>query len=163
MFQPNSGIDVLDALQVADMLPSKTIPEVGGKGHTRTLKAKTNSSTTTAPPTKKARACSVGVGVGEDEVEDEDSPRNVTTMNASFSSTSTFQISNTKVCSLLRHAQFYSNTRSEMQKCEKESNLFILRTCPKCVQWFSRRRWRRALPLFSRRSQGLYHQEINEK
>jgi hypothetical protein len=105
-FHPDFRINI-DALQVADMLPSKTIPEVSGKGHTRTLKAMTKPRTTTAPPTKKVRACSVGVG--EDEVGNEDSPCNITTMNASLSSTSLHQILNIKVCSLLCHAQFHSN------------------------------------------------------
>jgi hypothetical protein len=80
------------------MLPSKTIPEVGGKGRPCALKATANSRTTTAPPTKKARPApraSPG-GIGEDEVEDEDRSRNITTMNVSFSSTSSFQITNTK-------------------------------------------------------------------
>jgi hypothetical protein len=147
------------------MLPSKTIPEVGGKGHPRALKATVNSRTITAPPTKKAkpvRACSGGIG--EDEVEDEDHSRNITTMNASFSSTSSFQITNTKkVCSLSRHALFDSNQRSEGPKYEKEPGLFILRHCLKRVQWFSRRHRRCPLSLFSWRSQDLYHQEINEE
>ncbi|KAI0282623.1 hypothetical protein BC826DRAFT_974203 [Russula brevipes] len=39
--------------EVANILPSKTIPEVSGKGHTRTLKATTNSRMTTTPLKKK--------------------------------------------------------------------------------------------------------------
>ncbi|KAI0280551.1 hypothetical protein BC826DRAFT_975242 [Russula brevipes] len=39
--------------EVADILPLKTIPEVSGKGHTRTLKATTNSRMTTTPLKKK--------------------------------------------------------------------------------------------------------------
>ena len=81
--------------QLADMLPSKTIPEVHGKGHT--LKPKTKAKTTTAPPKKKARACSVEV----EEIEDEDSPRNTAVRNATISPTSSFQIPHsTKVCYL---------------------------------------------------------------
>jgi hypothetical protein len=84
-------------------------------------------------------------------------------MNASFSSTSSFQVPNTKVCSLLCRAHFHSDQRSEGQKYEEESSLFILRSRLERVQWFSRRHWRHSLSLFSWRSQDLYHQEINEK
>jgi hypothetical protein len=136
------------------MLPSKTIPEVGGKGRPHTLKVTVNSRTITAPPTKKARpARPCSGGIGEDEVKDEDRSRNITMMNASFSSTSSFQIMNTKkVCSLSCHAQFDSNQRSEGPKYEKEPGLFILQSCLKHVQWFSRRHRRCALLLFSWRA-----------
>lgn len=147
------------------MLPSKTIPEVGGNGHTRTLKAMTKSRTTTVPPTKKPKACSVGVD--EDKGDDEDSPCNITTstlMNASLSSTGSFNKLNLKkVRSLICHAQYHSNQCSERQKYEKESDLSVLQSCHKWVRRFSRRHRRRSLSLFSWRSQGLYNQKVYEE
>jgi hypothetical protein len=143
------------------MLPLKTIPEVSGKEHPCTLKATVNARTMTAPPKKKVRAHSVGIG--EDEVEDEDCSYNTTMMNASFSSTSSFQVMKSKkVCSLSCHAWFDSNQHSEGPKYEKEPDLFILPSHHQCVQWFSRRHWRCALSLFSWCLQDLYYQEINE-
>ena len=126
-FQADFRIDI-DALQVADMLPSKTILEVSGKGHTCTLKAMTKSRTITAPQTKKAKACSAGVN--ENKGNDEDSPCNITmltVMNVSLSSTSSFNKLNLKkVHFLICRVQYHSNQCSEHQKYEKESNLSIL-------------------------------------
>jgi hypothetical protein len=107
MVLPDFGTNDFNTLQVADMLPSKTIPEVNRKRHTHTLKAK--AKTTTAPPNNKARARSVEV---EETKDDDSSPRNITTRNAtnassnaSISSISSFQISHPKkVCSLLCRA-----------------------------------------------------------
>jgi len=144
------------------MLPSKTIPEVSGKGHARTLKASTKSRTTTAPPTKKVKVSSAGAD--EDDDVDEDSPCKVTAMNASISSTSSFNNLNlNKVYSLLRRAQYHSNLCLEGQKYEKESDIFILSSRHNWVGWFSRRHRRRPLSLFSWRSQGLYNQKIDEE
>jgi hypothetical protein len=81
--------------QLAEMLPSKTISKIHGKGHT--LKPKTKVKATTAPPKKKVRACSVEVK----EIEVEDSPHNTAMRNATTSLTSSFQILNSmKVCYL---------------------------------------------------------------
>jgi hypothetical protein len=81
--------------QLAEMLLSKTIPEIHGKCHT--LKLKTKAKATMAPPKKKARACSVEVK----EIEDEDSPHNTAMRNATISLTSSFQILNSmKLCYL---------------------------------------------------------------
>jgi hypothetical protein len=107
MVLPDFGTNDFYTLQVADMLPSKTIPKVNRKRHTRTLKAKVKM--TMAPPNNKARARSVEVEETED---DNSSPRNITTRNTtnassnvSISSTSSFQISHPKkVCSLLCRA-----------------------------------------------------------
>ena len=89
--------DIYTTSQIADMLPSKTIPEASnGKGPTCTLKPKVTAKPT-APPMKKTRTCSIEVK----EIEDEDSPRNVATRNGSISSTSSFEIPNLKkVCSV---------------------------------------------------------------
>jgi hypothetical protein len=92
--------DIYTTSQIADMLPSKTIPEASnGKGPTRTLKPEVMAKAT-APPKKKTRTCSVEV----EEIEDEDSSRNIAARNGSVSSTSSFQIPNSKkVCSVLLH------------------------------------------------------------
>lgn len=60
------------------MLPSKTIPEVNRKGHTRILKAK--AKTTTGPPKNKSRARSIEV----EETEDDDTTGIITERNTSF-------------------------------------------------------------------------------
>jgi hypothetical protein len=81
--------------QLADMLPSKTVPEVHAKHHT--LKPKANARITTARPKKKVRACSVEV----EGIEDNDSPRKTAVRNVTISPTSSFHISNhTNVCYL---------------------------------------------------------------
>jgi hypothetical protein len=59
---------ILKFFQLADMLPSKTIPEVNWKGQGRTLKPKAKVLTA-APPKKKVKTHSVEV----EEIEDEDS------------------------------------------------------------------------------------------
>jgi hypothetical protein len=83
-------------LQIADMLPSKTVPEVNNaKKHwqTWTLRPKPKVKVTaTAPPKKKARACLVEV----EEIEDEDNACNITAKNSNISPTSSFQIPDTK-------------------------------------------------------------------
>ena len=87
-------LKIVDFSQVADMLPSKTIPEVNnGKKLMRkpTRKAKV-SATVTVPPKKKVRVRSVEV----EEIEDEDSTRNITARNSSISQTSSFEIPNIK-------------------------------------------------------------------
>ncbi|KAI9440228.1 hypothetical protein F5148DRAFT_1293566 [Russula earlei] len=58
--------------EIADMLPSKTIPEVSNKkGRMHVLKPKIKMKSMPAPPKKKARTCSVEV----EEIDDTDSPR----------------------------------------------------------------------------------------
>jgi len=79
-------------LQIADMLPSKTVPEINnGKKQTHTLKPKVKV-TTTAPLKKKARPHSVEV----EKIEDEDSAWNITMRNSGISLKSSFQILDTK-------------------------------------------------------------------
>jgi hypothetical protein len=51
---------ILKIFQLADMLPSKTIPEVNRKGQGRTLKPKAKVLTA-APPKKKVKTHSVEV------------------------------------------------------------------------------------------------------
>jgi|SRR5271156_1396086 len=86
----------INTLQVADMLPSKTIPEVSNKkGHRRILNPKIKTKPTAAPPSKKARTFSVEV----EEIEDEDSPRRTAARNASISPTSSFEIPDPKKAS----------------------------------------------------------------
>ncbi|KAF8813537.1 hypothetical protein BYT27DRAFT_7035532, partial [Phlegmacium glaucopus] len=78
--------------QIADMLPSKTIPEASNrKGPTCTLKPKVTAKAM-APPKKKTRTRSVEV----EEIEDEDGSYNVAARNGSISSMSSFQIPNSK-------------------------------------------------------------------
>src|SRR5271155_4088211 len=90
----------INTLQIADMLPSKTIPEVSNKkGHTCVLKPKIKTKPTPAPPRKKARTCSVKV----EEFEDNDSPRRTAARNASISPTSSFKILNPKKASFVLH------------------------------------------------------------
>ena len=68
------------SLQVADMLPSKTIPELNN-GNRCMLKPKPKKKTIAATPPKKVKACSVKV----EEIEDNDSPHNITSRNAGIS------------------------------------------------------------------------------
>ncbi|KAH9160626.1 hypothetical protein EDB89DRAFT_871052 [Lactarius sanguifluus] len=70
--------------EIADMLPSMTVPEVKSrKGHALKPKRKAN---TTAAPAKKARTCSVRA----EQVEDEDSLYSTATRNATISPMSSF-------------------------------------------------------------------------
>lgn len=72
---------IFKIFQLADMLPSKTIPEDNRKSQGRTLKPKAKTSMTmTAPPKKKVKTVRV------EEVEDEDSAQNLLNRNASVSS-----------------------------------------------------------------------------
>ncbi|KAF8219691.1 hypothetical protein L208DRAFT_1338569 [Tricholoma matsutake] len=76
--------------EIADMLPSKTIPEVNhdnGKKPTHALKPKVKV-TATAPLNKKARARSVEV----EEIEDKDSACNIAARNNGISLASSFEI-----------------------------------------------------------------------
>lgn len=102
--------DIMDISneEIADMLPSKTIPEVNrdnGKKPTRALKPKVKV-TAAAPPKKKARARSVEV----EEIEDKDSARNVAARNNGISPASSFEIPGTKGVSRvpLHLGYFYS-------------------------------------------------------
>lgn len=89
---PILRLTVVYTLQIADMLPSKTVPEINnGKKQMRALKPKVKV-TATAPPKKKVRSHSVEV----QEIEDEDSARNIAMRNSGFSPTSSFQIPDTK-------------------------------------------------------------------
>jgi hypothetical protein len=84
----------VNTLQIADMLPSKTIPEVNcdnGKKLTHVLKPKVKVMVT-APLKKKARACSVEV----EEIEDKDSMHNIAARNNGISPESSFEIPSTK-------------------------------------------------------------------
>lgn len=82
------------------MLPSKTIPEVNnGKNSKQTRKSRPKVAIAIAPPKKKARVCSVEV----EEIEDEDSTHNITARNGGISSTSSFEIPNTKKVNYILH------------------------------------------------------------
>src|SRR5277367_3929377 len=79
----------INTLQVADMLPSKTIPEVSNKkGHRRILNPKIKTKPTAAPPSKKARSCSIEV----EEIEDEDSPRRTISLHRASLHANTIRI-----------------------------------------------------------------------
>jgi hypothetical protein len=92
--------------QLADMLPSKTIPEVHGKGHT--LKPRANVRMTTAPPKKKARVCSIE----DEEINDDDSPCNTAARNVTISPNSSFEIViPTKVCYLSCYVYYFQFTK----------------------------------------------------
>src|SRR6267154_1819394 len=113
---PNFGTSNANTLQVADMLPSKTIPEANRKRHARTLKAKAKK--TGDPPKNKAR----GHSIETEETEDDDHPRNSTSasFNVSIESITEFQFSHPKkVCSLLCCAQFHFNQGCRRQKLRK--------------------------------------------
>jgi hypothetical protein len=69
---------ILKFFQLADMLLSKTIPEVNRKGQGCTLKPKAKVLMA-APPKKKVKTHSVEV----EEIEDEDSTQNLHNWNAS--------------------------------------------------------------------------------
>ncbi|KAF8801338.1 hypothetical protein BYT27DRAFT_7115152, partial [Phlegmacium glaucopus] len=82
----------VDILQIADMLPSKTVPEVNNsKKQTRAPKPKAKVMAV-APPKKKARVRSVEV----EEIEDQDSMRNIAARNSAISPTHSFHIPDTK-------------------------------------------------------------------
>jgi hypothetical protein len=94
----------IDTLQIADMLPSKTMPEVNTKKKpTRTLKP-TTIKVATVPPKKKARACFVEV----EEIEDEDSTCNTNARNSGISPTSSFQILGTKKVTHILYRRYFS-------------------------------------------------------
>ncbi len=117
MFYPNVGTNDVNTLQVADMLPSKTIPEVNRKGHACILKVKAKIIMALK---NKARDCFIEV----EETEDDNSPRNVTvrhvSLNVSITLITSFQFSSPKkVCSLLCHTQFHFNQNSRRQKLQK--------------------------------------------
>jgi hypothetical protein len=69
--------DINSTAQIADILPSKTMPETSnGKGAARTLKPKVKATAPgPGPPKKKARI---------KEIKDEDSPRNISARNGMF-------------------------------------------------------------------------------
>jgi hypothetical protein len=80
----------VDASQIADMLPSKTVPDANnGKKPKRKPKPKVMA---TAPPKKKARASSVEI----EEIEDEDSTHNIAARNNGISPTNSFKIPDKK-------------------------------------------------------------------
>jgi hypothetical protein len=105
------------------MLPSKTIPEVNRKGHTRTLKAK--AKMTTGPRKNKARARSIEV----EETEDNDTTGNITKRNASFNASITSispeSFHPKKVCSLFMLRDFISIRVSQKAKNMKKSPIYL--------------------------------------
>jgi hypothetical protein len=85
-------------LQIADMLPSKTVPEINnGKKQICRLKLKVKVMAT-APLKKKVRAHSVEA----EEIEDEDSTHNIAMQNSGISLTSSFEIPDTKKVSQVK-------------------------------------------------------------
>jgi len=106
--------------QIADMLPSKTIPEASnGKGPTHALKSKV---TAMAPLRKKIRTCTTEV----EEIKDTDSTCNIAVWNGSNLSMSSFQIPHSKkVCHVLSHMISFYLVLIEGQH-ETEPNLLIL-------------------------------------
>jgi hypothetical protein len=96
----------IDTLQIADMLPSKTMPEVNTKKKPmHALKPTTIKVAMVLQllPKKKARACLVEV----EEIEDKDSACNINVRNSGISPTSSFQIPGTKkVTHILYHKYF---------------------------------------------------------
>ena len=109
--------------QVAEMLPSKTIPEVNnGKNLKQTCKSRPKAAMATAPPKKKVRACSVEV----EEIDDEDSTHNIATRNSGISPTSSFEIPNTKmVCYILHYGCFLFHWRSQKGRNMKKSPIYL--------------------------------------
>jgi hypothetical protein len=82
----------IDTLQIADMLPLKTMPEVDTKKKPmRALKQKAVKVGMVLPK-KKVRASSVEV----EEIEDEDSAHCINARNSGISPASSFQILDTK-------------------------------------------------------------------
>jgi hypothetical protein len=94
----------IDTLQIADMLPSKTVPGVNTrKKPTCTLKP-TTIKVAMVPPKKKARACSVEV----EESEDKDSAHNINARNSGISPTSSFQIPGMKKVTHILYCRYFS-------------------------------------------------------
>jgi hypothetical protein len=111
------------------MLPSKTIPEVNRKGHTRIPKVK--AKLTAAPPKTKERAHSVET----EETEDDNCSRNITMRNVSFnasnasiskSPTSSFQISNPKKVQYVHFYVVHNFASIRVLDGQEESNLLVL-------------------------------------
>ena len=148
----------IDTLQIADMLPSKTMPEVNTKKKQMCTLKPTTIKVVMVPPKKKARACSVEV----EEIEDEDSTRNINARNSSVSPTSSFQITGMKkVTCILYHRYFswisVSEFKKRWPKCEKEPNLSLLQDRHQWACWYSRRQWGCSLPLSPQCSQALHN------
>ena len=132
----------IDILQLADMLSSKTMPEVSTKKKPMHALKPTTIKVATVPPKKKARACSGEV----EEVEDKDSACNINARNSSISPTSSFQILGMeKVTQILYRRYFSWISVSEFEKrwpkCEKEPDLSLLWDCHQWACRYSRRRW----------------------
>jgi hypothetical protein len=86
----------IDTLQIADMLPSKTVPEVNTKKKQTRGALKPTDKVAMVPPKKKARASLVEV----EEIEDEDSMRRINERNSGISPASSFEIPDTKKVTL---------------------------------------------------------------
>jgi hypothetical protein len=117
----------IDTLQIADMLPSKTVPEVNTKKKPMHALKQKAVKVGMVPPKKKARASSVEV----EEIEDEDSACHINVRNSSISLASSFQILDmNKVTHILYCICFSLISISEFKKCqlkhEKEPDLSLL-------------------------------------
>ena len=75
-------------MKIADILPSKTVPEVNNKKK-QTRARKPTTATAAVPLKKRARMCSDKV----EEIEDEDGAHSITPKNTGISPTSSFQMS----------------------------------------------------------------------
>jgi hypothetical protein len=102
-------------LQIADMLPSKTMPGVNTKKELMCALKQKAVKVGMVPPKKKVRASSVEV----EEIEDADSTHCINVRNSSISPASSFQILDTqKVTCILYYTCSPLISISEFKKCQ---------------------------------------------
>jgi hypothetical protein len=105
----------IDTLQIADMLPSKTMPEVNTKKKLMHALKQKAVKVGMVPPKKKVRASSVKV----EEIEDEDSACCINARNSGISPASSFQIPDTKKVTLILYCTCCPLIGiSELKKCQ---------------------------------------------
>jgi hypothetical protein len=117
----------IDTLQIADMLPSKTMPEVNTKKKPMHALKQKAVKVGMVPPKKKVRASSVEV----EEIEDEDSTCCINVRNSGISPASSFQILDTKKVTHILYCTCCPLIGiSEFKKCQpkhkKEPDLSLL-------------------------------------
>lgn len=129
-----------NTIQIADMLPSKTVPDLSRKGHIRAQKAKGKTGKTPTEPSRKRARTSYVAG---NELKAGDGTRNsiVRGVSIPLTDSSTSQ-SQPKVCFYLSCPQFHFTYRFKgHQKCKTKPHISILQGRHKWAGWHTRRRW----------------------